>query len=178
MRQKHALAVTTALLLLVSLSYSGTCVEPLIDEHADLTFVIPSKDFYRVLAGGDRIQINVTADGDPITFAIYNNASEKLYNKDYVNSVFEQWTAPYNDTFDFYIVCNQLASSVTLRVDIVGTGPVSGGFDPMIIAIIAIVVVAVLLLATFFILRTKRKVVATPPPPPPPPPPNNGPFNS
>jgi hypothetical protein len=94
--------------------------------------------------------------------------------KEDTDSVNEQWTAPKNDTYDFYFLHRGSLtpdSQVHFTVQKVSEGQDGGGgFDPTPIVVV-VVVLLVVLFSAFFIVRLRKQ----PPPPPPeegqPPPP-------
>jgi mannose-6-phosphate isomerase-like protein (cupin superfamily) len=128
-------------------------------------------DFYVNMTRDDTISLSVSTNGSKISLRIYNSTDTQaglLLERPNITSLNEQWSAPYNDNFDFYFYVLEGTALVHFTVQRPAGG---GGFDPLPIAVIVIFVVAALL-AVFLIVRMKRQ---PPPPPPPPPPPETPP---
>jgi hypothetical protein len=123
-------------------------------------------DFYVDLTHGDRISLSVSTNGSKISFGIYNSNDTEgglLLERLNITSLNEQWSPPYNDTFDFYFMILEGTAQVHFTVQKIAPG---GGFDPLLVAV-AVVVILVALIAVFLVVRMRKQ----PPPPPPPPPP-------
>jgi hypothetical protein len=176
MKRKYMpIAAVTLILITLSLipAYAATT---LANEQfsLDSTDILTSyKDLRFYLSKGDRVSINVSVTSGSLSlFGLYNSTETYdaiLLEKRDTTSVYEEWTAPYNDTFDFYFKVYTGAADVQFILIQVATGGQGGGIDPMLIAVVVIVVVIVLAAALLF-LRLRKRPVALPPPPPPPPP--------
>jgi heme/copper-type cytochrome/quinol oxidase subunit 2 len=145
----------------------------LVDQNVTVTpaanpgdFYTSGKDFYLNLTVGERVSMKVTATGSPINLRIYNSTN-RLYEKANFTSLDEEWDAPYNDTYDFWLFSQQGTAQVHIALQDVGTG---GGFDPTLLIVI-VVIVLVLVIAAVVVLRVRNRSGFPPPPPPPPPPP-------
>jgi hypothetical protein len=174
MTQKQALIAVVTVLLSFTLINLAACAEPLLDESFSVSDTDYGRSFGRSLTAGDKISINITTVGSKISFGIFNSSTEVIYDKENITSLFEDWTAPYNDTFDFFVTTYQGVSDVHLIVQITAHGQAGGaGVDPLIMVVVAVVIVAVLV-AVFFVLRGRKQPQMQPemplPPPPPPPP--------
>jgi hypothetical protein len=127
-------------------------------------------DFYVDLTHGDRISLSVSTNGSKVSFGIYNSNDTEaglLLERLNITSLNDQWSAPYNDTFDFYFYILEGTVQVHFTMQKVAAG---GGLDPMLVAV-AVVVILVALIAVFLVVRMRKQ----PPPPPPPPPPETPP---
>lgn len=133
------------------------------------------EDFRFDLLGGDRVLINVSVVGDPVSlFGIYNSTETYdaiLLEKRDTMSVTEEWVAPFNDRFDFYFKVYSGVADVHFTLTKLTAGDQGGGFDPMTIGIIAAIVVVVVFVIALFALRMRKKTGLPIPPPPPPLPP-------
>jgi hypothetical protein len=109
--------------------------------------------------------MKISATGSRINFRIYNS-TDRLYEKDNITSLNEEWAVPGKDTYDFWIFSLEGTSQVHVTLQKVG----SGGFDPTLLIIIVVVVVFAVV-AAVLIMRMRKGSLAPPPPPPPPPPP-------
>jgi hypothetical protein len=175
MKQKYvSIALVTVLLvaMVFSLARGST---PLADEQftIDQTDISTSyEDFRFDLSKGDRVSINISVTGDPISlFGVYNsteNYDSILLEKRDITSLNEEWVAPYNDRFDFYFKVYSGVADVNFKLVKMAAGDQGGGLDPLPIAIVAVILVVVFISA-FFILRLRKQPGVPPPPPPPPP---------
>jgi hypothetical protein len=168
-------AVTVFIVILgIGLVQCGT---PLADEQFtldDADISTSYMDFRFVLSAGDRVAINVSVTGDPVSlFGVYNSTETYdaiLLEKRDTASVTEEWVAPYNDTFDFYFKVYSGVADVHFMLtkltaaDQAGT---RGGLDPLTIGIIAAVVIVVVFVIALFALRLRKKPGLPIPPPPP-----------
>jgi hypothetical protein len=145
-------------------------------DHGDISTSF--KDFRFTLSAGDRVSINVSVTGDPVSlFGVYNSTETYdaiLLEKRDTTSVTEEWVAPYNDRFDFYFKVYSGVANVHFTLtkltpaDQEGTG---GGLDTLTIGVIAAVVFVAVFVVALFALRVRKKPGLPIPPPPPPPPP-------
>lgn len=114
------------------------------------------KDFCTNLTSSDRILINLSVIGGPLSLSIYNSALQKLYDKENIASVNEEWSPPYNDTFDFYFRIYDGTAQVHFTLQKV----IGGGFN--ILPIVALVVAVVIFLVVAVLVvsqktRTRKK---------------------
>jgi hypothetical protein len=120
------------------------------------------KDFCTDLTSNNRILINLSDTGSPLSLSIYNSALQKLYYKQKITSVNEEWSPPYNDTFDFYFRIYDGTAQVHLTVQKVS----AGGFDilPVMASVVAVVIFLVVgILVVSQTIRTRKKNKVLPP---------------
>jgi hypothetical protein len=136
----------------------------LVDQNITLYYYDQGQDFYLNLTAGEKISIRISATGSNVSLKIYNN-TDRIFFKANFTTMNEEWTAPAQDTYDFFIY--NLEGTAQTHITLTR----SEGFDPTLPIIIAVAVVLVLLGALVVLrMRKGRPTVAQPPPPPPPPP--------
>jgi hypothetical protein len=151
----------------------GYCETTFVDDQVTLT-MFGEKSYFVSLTSGSTVSINISVlAGGSIDFGIYNSTqgANSIFARQDVRFVQEQWTAPYADTFEFYITIYGSSSTIRTVIRSGGGTPGGGGFDPLPIVVVVIVVLVVLISA-FLIVRMRRQPPLPPPPeeqPPPPP---------
>jgi hypothetical protein len=126
------------------------------------------KDFHANLTNGERIHVSISVVGNPVSlFGIYNKTETtagRLLEKRDLTSFNEDWTAPYTDKFDFYLVMYSGSAQIhfTMQKPSEGTDPTS--------IVVVVLVVLIVLISVFLIFRMRKQPPLPPPPPPPPPP--------
>ena len=180
MKQKYLYFVTVTMFLAILSLGLVQCATPLADEQFTLDgtgYIYDYTDFRFALSAGDRVAINISVTGDPLSlFGLYNSTETydaTLLEKRDTSSVTEEWVAPYNDTFDFYFKVNSGIANIHFTLAKLTSADQSGtkgGYDPLTIGIIVAVVIAGVLAIVLIALRIRKKLGLPPPPPPPPPP--------
>jgi hypothetical protein len=141
----------------------------LVDQNVTLNYDDMGQDFYLNLTAGEKISIQVSATGSKVFFEIYNGTIDRIFAKANLTSMDEEWTAPKQDTYDFFIY--NLEGTAQAHITLAKVGATGGGFDPTLLIVVA-VVVAIVLVGSLVALRVRKgRLAAAPPPPPPPPPP-------
>ena len=136
----------------------------LIDENITVTSVNFGGIFYGNLTAGDKVSLAISTNGSSVSLAIFNSTLGLLYDRENFTSLNDQWTAPSNDTFTFWVFNYQGTAQVHFTVQ------KAGGFDVLPVVIVVIVILIVLM-GAFLLVRRRQPSIPPPPPSAPPPPP-------
>jgi hypothetical protein len=152
-----------------------SCNETVFDEQFSLNKAVYEESFkwfFANLSSGDRVSISASVDGNPVRFLIRSGEArnEKLLTRENVNTVSEDWTAPYDDEFQFYFEINEGTAQVHFTLQKVGAG--AAAFDPLPTVVVVVIVLLVWFISVLLIVRMRKQPPLPPPaeePPPPPP---------
>lgn len=91
------------------------------------------------------------------------NSTDRLFTKENITSLNEEWTVPGNDTYDFWFFTLEGTSEVHVTLQKAGAG-----LDLTLMIIVAAIVAAAAVGFLLLLRMRKRSSAALPPPPPPP----------
>jgi hypothetical protein len=125
MRREAVLCI--ALLFLAVLPLARCDEELPLNEQVTLGASNPTRNHFYFLTRGTTVSMSISVSGDAVNFFIFNSTDGQLLNKYDITSLNQQWTAPYDDRFEFHIETSGTQSTITIALSSTGGQEAASG---------------------------------------------------